>query len=152
MVVVSDQGEMWFFDGARCKKALSSLKTMQRKAAIWITGAFSTFPTGEVESPAGLIPVHLHLQKMAGRANYQAATLSDSHPLQSILGQDHHRGAQAHPCAISKMSEAFKQKVKGTVMEIDRRLPSPRHGISILTRSASLSARNPGGMTSALNP
>ena len=60
---------------------------------------------------------------MAGRANYRAATLSDSHPLRSILGQDHHRGAQAHPCAISKMSEAFKRKVKGTVMEIDRCLP-----------------------------
>jgi len=114
---------LWFFDGTQCKKALSSLKTMQRKAAIWITGAFSTSPTGGVESLAGLIPVHLHLQKMAGRANYRAATISDSHPLWSILGPDHHRGAQAHPCAISKMSEAFKQKVKGTVMEIDRRLP-----------------------------
>jgi len=96
---------------------------MQRKAAIWMTGAFSTSPTGGVESLAGLIPVHLHLQKMAGQANYQAATLSDSHPLQSILGQDYHKGAQAHPCAISKMSEAFKQKVKGTVIEIDCCLP-----------------------------
>ena len=36
----------WFFDCARCKKALSSLKTMKRKAAIWITGAFSMSPTG----------------------------------------------------------------------------------------------------------
>jgi len=54
---------------------------MQCKAAIWITGAFSTSPTGGVESLDGLILVHLHLQKMAGRANYQAATLSNSHPL-----------------------------------------------------------------------
>jgi len=75
---------LWFFNGAQCKKALSSLKTMQCKAAIWITGAFSTSPTGGVKSLAGLIPVHLHLQKMAGQANYQAATLSDSHPLQSL--------------------------------------------------------------------
>jgi len=57
---------------------------------------------------------------MAGRANFRAATLSDTHPLRSILSQDHHKGTQPHPCAISQMSEAFKQKVKGTVMEIDR--------------------------------
>ena len=62
--------QLWFFDGARCKKALLSLKTMQRKAAIWITGAFSTSPIGGVESLAGLIPIHLHLQKMAGQANH----------------------------------------------------------------------------------
>jgi len=96
---------------------------MQRKAGLWITGAFSTSPTGGIESLAGLIPVHLHLQKMAGRANFRAATLSDTHPLRSILSQVHHKGAQPHPCAISQMSEAFKRKVKGTVMEIDRHLP-----------------------------
>jgi len=96
---------------------------MQRKAGLWITRAFTTSPTGGIESLAGLIPVHLHLQKMAGRANFWVATLSDTHPLRSILSQDYHKGTQPHPCAISQMSEAFKQKVKGTVMEIDRHLP-----------------------------
>jgi len=98
-------------------------KRMQRKASLWITGAFSTSPTGGIEALAGLIPIHLHLQKMAGRTNFRAATLSDTHPLRLILSQDHHKGAQPHPCAISQMSEAFKRKVKGTVMEIDRHLP-----------------------------
>jgi len=78
---------------------------------------------GGIESLAGLIPIHLHLQKMAGCANFRAATLSDTHPLRSILSQDHHKGVQPHPCAISQMFEAFKQKVKGTVMEIDQHLP-----------------------------
>jgi len=96
---------------------------MQQKADLWITGAFSTSPTGGIEALAGLISVHLHLQKMAGRANFRAATLSDIHPLRLILSQDHHKGTQPHPCAISQMSEAFKRKVKGTIMEIDRHLP-----------------------------
>jgi len=110
---------LWYYEGAQCKKALSLLKTMQQKAGLWITGAFSTSPTGGIEALAGLIPVHLHLQKMAGRANFRPATLSDTDPLRSILSQDHHKGVQPHPCAISQMSEAFKRKVKGTVMEID---------------------------------
>jgi len=84
--------QLWFFDGAQCKKAISLLKTMQYKAAIWTTGALSTSPTGGVESLAGLIPVHLHLQKMAGQANYRTVTLSDSHSLWSILGQNYYRG------------------------------------------------------------
>jgi len=60
---------------------------------------------------------------MAGCANFRRATLSDTHPLQLILGQVHHKGAQPYPCVISQMSEAFKRKVKGTVMEIDQHLP-----------------------------
>ena len=74
---------------------------------------------GGIESLAGLILIHLHLQKMAACANFRAATLSDTHPLRLILSQDHHKGTQPHPFAISQMSEAFKRKVKGTVMEID---------------------------------
>ena len=111
--------QLWYYEGAQCKKALLLLKSMQCKASLWITGAFSTSSTGGTESLARLIPIHLHLQKMTGCANFRAATLSDTHPLRSILGQDHHKGAQPHTCAISQMSEAFKQKVKGTVMEID---------------------------------
>ena len=74
---------------------------------------------GGIKSLAGLIPIHLHLQKMAGRTNFRAATLSHTHLLRLIISQDHHKGTQPHPFAISQMSEAFKRKVKGTVMEID---------------------------------
>jgi len=54
---------------------------MQRKAALWITAAFRTSPTGGTEALAGLIPVHLHLRKLADRANLRIATLSDTHPI-----------------------------------------------------------------------
>jgi len=77
---------------------------MQHKASLWITSIFSTSPTGGIESLAGLIPIHYHLQKMAGCANFRAATLSDTHPMRLNLSQDHHKGVQPHPCAISQMS------------------------------------------------
>ncbi|CAA7270651.1 unnamed protein product [Cyclocybe aegerita] len=56
---------LWYFDGARNKGAMNQLKQMQRKAALWITGAFHTSPTGGLEALAGLIPVHLMLKKLA---------------------------------------------------------------------------------------
>ncbi|KXN83397.1 hypothetical protein AN958_01483 [Leucoagaricus sp. SymC.cos] len=46
------------------KAHLTSLNKMQRRAAIWITGAFRTSPLGDVEALAGLIPIHLHLRKL----------------------------------------------------------------------------------------
>ncbi|PPQ95831.1 hypothetical protein CVT25_002003 [Psilocybe cyanescens] len=36
---------LWYFAAARCKGALHHLSTMQRSAALWITGAFRTSPT-----------------------------------------------------------------------------------------------------------
>ncbi|CAA7270653.1 unnamed protein product [Cyclocybe aegerita] len=78
---------LWYFDGARNKGAMNQLKQMQRKAALWITGAFHTSPTGGLEALAGLIPVHLMLKKLATRAVYRVATLSDTHPLRSMMGE-----------------------------------------------------------------
>ncbi|CAA7258924.1 unnamed protein product [Cyclocybe aegerita] len=56
---------LWYLNGARNKGAMNQLKRMQRKAALWITGAFRTSPTGGLEALAGLIPVHLMLKKLA---------------------------------------------------------------------------------------
>ncbi|KAJ3499655.1 hypothetical protein NMY22_g19489 [Coprinellus aureogranulatus] len=44
---------LWFYEGAKNVGALKTLSSMQRKAAIWITGAFRTSPTGGSELLAG---------------------------------------------------------------------------------------------------
>ncbi|CAA7267882.1 unnamed protein product [Cyclocybe aegerita] len=75
---------LWYFDGARNKGAMNQLKRMQRKAALWITGAFRTSPTGGLEALAGLIPVHLMLKKHSppplydGRGTPQASRTTRS--------------------------------------------------------------------------
>ncbi|PPQ94670.1 hypothetical protein CVT25_009431, partial [Psilocybe cyanescens] len=53
---------LWYFAAARCKGALHHLSTMQCSAALWITGAFRTSPTGGVEALAGLPPINLLLR------------------------------------------------------------------------------------------
>jgi len=40
---------------------------MQRRAAIWILGAFHTLPSPGVKAIAGFLPIDLHLQKLSGR-------------------------------------------------------------------------------------
>ncbi|PPQ93709.1 hypothetical protein CVT25_001800, partial [Psilocybe cyanescens] len=44
--IVTYSFRLWYFAAARCKGALHHLSVMQRSAALWITGAFRTSPTG----------------------------------------------------------------------------------------------------------
>jgi len=80
---------LWFFEGAKNKTAFKILTQMQCKAALWITGAFRTSPTGGTEALAGLIPIYLHLRKLADHANLRIAILSDTHPIWSLLSEDY---------------------------------------------------------------
>jgi len=110
---------LWFFEGAKNKTAFKILTQMQRKAALWITGAFRTSPTGGTEALAGLIPIHLHLRKLADCANLRIATLSDTHPIRSLLSKDYVKQAEVHHCSVSNMASALRDKVHGTIMEIE---------------------------------
>ncbi|CAA7269037.1 unnamed protein product [Cyclocybe aegerita] len=113
---------LWYFDGACNKGVMNQLKWMQRKAALWITGAFCTSPTGGLEALAGLIPVHLMLKKLATRAVYHVATLSDTHPLRSMMGEGLLKRAVPHAPSATLMTPAMRGKVKSTVMEVDERV------------------------------
>jgi hypothetical protein len=84
---------LWFFEGTKVKGVLKSLTSMQRKAVCWITGMFCTSPTGGAESLAGLPPIRLHLQKLSQRAILRTATLSDTHPLRSLMRGTHAKRA-----------------------------------------------------------
>ncbi|CAA7270657.1 unnamed protein product [Cyclocybe aegerita] len=126
---------------------MNQLKRMQRKAALWITGAFCTSPTGGLEALAGLIPVHLMLKKLAMRAVYRVATLSDTHPLRSMMGEGLLKRAAPHARSSALMTPAMRGKVKSTVMEVDERVhtltesfepfaPEARPGDRLLDRYA----------------
>jgi len=52
------------------------LAAIQRKAALWILGAFFTSPTGGIEALVGLIPIQLHLKKLVKQSCLWTATLS----------------------------------------------------------------------------
>ncbi|CAA7265984.1 unnamed protein product [Cyclocybe aegerita] len=138
---------LWYFNGARNKGAMNQLKWMQRKAALWIMGAFRTSPTGSLEALAGLIPVHLMLKKLATRAVYHVATLSDTHPLRSMMGEGLLKRAEPHARSAALMTPAMLGKVKSTVMEVDEHIhtltesfkpfaPEARPGDRLLDRYA----------------
>ncbi|KXN81425.1 hypothetical protein AN958_04594 [Leucoagaricus sp. SymC.cos] len=60
---------LWYFSGAKIVNKLKLLRQMQRNTTLWIMGMFRTSPSGDVESLAGLIPIHLHLKKLTKHAS-----------------------------------------------------------------------------------
>jgi len=59
--------QLWFFNKAPILYHMKILNKMQRRAAIWILGAFKTFLSEGIEAIAGIIPIRFHLQKLARR-------------------------------------------------------------------------------------
>ena len=59
--------QLWFYNCAPLSYPLKILGKMQRRATIWILGAFKISPVKGIEAIAGLIPIKLHLQKFMGK-------------------------------------------------------------------------------------
>jgi len=68
---------------------MKTLGKMQRRAAIWILGAFKTSPTEGLEAIAGLIPIKLYLQKLASRSQLRSATLPENHLIKTLMDNPH---------------------------------------------------------------
>ena len=64
---------------------LKILGKIQRRAVIWILGAFKTFPSYGIEAIMGLIPINLHLQKLGGHSQLRASKLPSSHLIHSLI-------------------------------------------------------------------
>jgi hypothetical protein len=67
------------YQGARMAGPLDSLRVMQRRACLWITGSFKTSPRGAAETLTGIPPIHLHVQKLVERSHVRTRSLQATH-------------------------------------------------------------------------
>ena len=110
---------LWLYKGARNKWALEALRKMQRQAACWITGAFQTSPGGGVEAIAGLPPVFLHMRKLATKAVCRIKTLSDTHPIRSLLKGPERKMAVLHALSLLKLGNPGRMdQMQSAVTEV----------------------------------
>ena len=58
---------------------------MQRRAAIWILGAFKISPVEGIKAIAGIIPIKLHLQKLANRSQLCTLALPPNYLVQTFM-------------------------------------------------------------------
>ena len=110
---------LWFFAGAPTKAQVLLLAAMQRKAALWILGAFHTSPTGGIEALADLIPIHLHLKELVKQSCLKAATLPSQHTLMSLLSAKHSKDTPPHPQSLALLNNTQCACLKGSLLDTE---------------------------------
>jgi len=86
---------------------------MQRRAAIWILGAFKTSPTEEVEAITGIIPIKFHLQKLTRRSQIRPLLLPTNHIIRDLMDGPHNFFKKPNPHSVSSLTNQQKNIAKG---------------------------------------
>ena len=83
--------QLWYYNKALLSYPLKMVGKMQRRAAIWILGAFKMSSLSSIKAIVGLIPINLHLQKLSWRSQLRSHSLPHNYILQSLMEPKHHR-------------------------------------------------------------
>ena len=94
---------------------------MQRRAAIWILGAFQTSPSYGIEAITDLMPIHLHFHKLRSRVQLRAHLLPDNHILKSLLEARPNLNIDPHCLSLDSLTSFQRVKIKGTIIDINDR-------------------------------
>ena len=93
------------------------LNKMQRRAAIWILGAFKTSPMEGIKALAGLIPIRLHLQKIAKRSLIRPFKLPDNHILKNLLNNVPPSNKSYNSHNIGSLTNCQRSLTKGHLVD-----------------------------------
>ena len=114
--------QLWFYNHAPLLYHLRILEKMQRKATIWILGAFKTSLLLGIEAIARLTPIKLHLWKLGGRSQLQAHSLPPNHLIQSLIDSSHSGSTPQHPNSLDSLTSCQWSLIKSHIVDIDNRL------------------------------
>ena len=90
---------------------------MQRRAAIWILGAFKTSPSEGIEAIAGIIPIRFHIQKLARRSQMRPFKLPTNHILRNLMDNSLPSSISPNPHSISALTNCQKTATKSHLID-----------------------------------
>ena len=95
---------------------------MKRRAAIWILGVFKTSPTEGIEAIIGLLPIKLHLQKLAGRSQLCTISLLMNHIIRTLMDSSFGSPYNQHPSSLDSFTKQQRANIKGYFVNSNNRL------------------------------
>ena len=98
------------------------LGKMQRRATIWILGAFKMSSTEELKAIAGLISIKLHLYKLTSRSQLCSATLPENHLIKTLMDDLLNIQYKPPPHLISTLTDHQKISVKEHLIDSNNKL------------------------------
>jgi len=111
--------QLWFYNKAPLSYSLKILGKMQRRAAIWILGAFRTSSTEGLKAIAGLISIKLHLHKLASRSQLCSAILPKNYIIKTLIEDI---PTKPSPHSINMLTDCQKNSVKEHLIDSYNRL------------------------------
>jgi len=111
--------QLWYYNKAPLNYPLKSLRKMQRRVALWITGAFHTSPTMGVEAIIGLIPINLYLKKLYQRFHLQGFSLLPNHIIKSILMSVDSNKHDPHRLSLKSLTAKQKLKLQSPLIDMN---------------------------------
>jgi len=85
---------------------------MQRRATIWILGAFKTLPLEGIKAIAGIIPIRFHLQKITRRSQICSFKLSINHILRELMDDSPLSSNNPNPHTVGSLTNHQKNIAK----------------------------------------
>ena len=113
--------QLWYYKYTLVAYHLKILGKIQRRAAIWILGAFKTFPSYNVKAIADLIPINLHLQKLSSHSQLQVSKLPSSHLICSLIDSQLNSSSNLNSIALNSLTNRQCSLVKGHLVDIANR-------------------------------
>ena len=80
------------------------LNKMQRRAAIWILGAFKMSPSEGIKAIMGIIPIKFHLQKLTERFLICSFKLPANHIIRDLMDDSPHPNKGPNTHAVSSLT------------------------------------------------
>ena len=93
------------------------LDKIQRRATIWILGAFKTLPSEGIEDIAGIIPMKFHLQKIAKRSQIRPFKLPTNHILRNLMDDLLPLSTISNPHKIGLLTNRQRILTKGHLID-----------------------------------
>ena len=105
--------QLWYYNKAPLSYHMKILDKMQRRATIWILGAFKTSPSAGIEAIAEIIPIKFHLQKIAKRLQIRPFKLLSNHIIRSLMDDSPPSSTTSNLHKIGSLTNRQRTQTKG---------------------------------------
>ena len=109
--------QLWFYNKAPLSYYMKILDKMQRRAAIWILGAFKTSPSMSIKAIAGIILIKFHLQKITRRLEIHPFKLPSGHILRSLMDDSPPLSITSNLHCVGSLTNYQRNLTKGHLID-----------------------------------
>ena len=114
--------QLWFYNKATLSYYMKILGKMQRRATIWILGAFRTSLSESIEAIARIIPIKFHLHKLAKRSQIQSLILPTNHLIRSLINDPSNSFKKPIPHSIIILMNQQRNIIKGHLIDSNNKM------------------------------